>query len=294
MKEIFNGSCVALITPFKKNKIDFEKLKSIIDFQILSGTDAILILGTTGESPTIGYEEREKIINVAKKQIDGRAKLFVGTGSNSTKTTIELSKKAEQLGADALLVVTPYYNKCTQEGLFLHYSEVAKNVKTPIILYNVPSRTGVNILPETAKRLSRISNIVGIKEANQDERHIKEMMLALKDEIAVYSGNDDLNYEFLKNGASGVISVTANLFPELVKEVCDLAKDKNFSAASELCTNLSQINKAMFIETNPIPVKYGASYKNMCENELRLPLTPLSEENRVVVEKSIDETAKIK
>ena len=288
MKELFNGSCVALITPFKKNKIDYKKLEEILDFQKLSGTDAILILGTTGESPTITFSERQKLISFCRERVSESVKLLVGTGSNSTQNAIKLSKNAEKLGADGLLIVTPYYNKCTQEGLFKHYEEIAKSVNTPIILYNVPSRTCVNIEPETAEKLSKIENIVGIKEASSNKEHIDKMFEMVGKEIAIYSGNDDLNSYFLKKGGRGVISVTANIFPELVKQECDLFFDGQVEEGETLQQKLCGINKAMFIETNPIPVKYGASYLNLCENELRLPLTSLRPENEAFVEKEID------
>lgn len=288
MKELFCGSCVALITPFKKGKIDYQKLEEILDFQLLAGTDAILLLGTTGEGATVRDEEREEMIRFARRKIPQGAKLLVGTGSNSTDTAIRLSKKAERLGADGLLVVTPYYNKCTQNGLFLHYQKISKSVHIPIILYNVPSRTGVNIEPETAEKLSEIENIVGIKEANSDMDHIKKMMEKLEDKIAVYSGNDDLNYDFLSLGARGVISVSANLFPELVKEVTRLYFSNQKEEAFKLHQSLKGLNESMFIEVNPIPVKFGASTLDLCENELRLPLTPLQERNEDIVKKEIE------
>lgn len=288
MKELFCGSCVALITPFKKGKIDYQKLEEILDFQLLAGTDAILLLGTTGESATVRNEEREEIIRFARRKIPQGTKLLVGTGSNSTDTAIKFSQKAERLGADGLLVVTPYYNKCTQNGLFLHYQKISKSVHIPIILYNVPSRTGVNIEPETAEKLSEIENIVGIKEANSDMDHIKKMMEKLKDKLAVYSGNDDLNYDFLSLGARGVISVSANLFPELVKEVTRLYFSNQKEEAFKLHQSLKGLNESMFVEVNPIPVKFGASTLDLCENELRLPLTPLQERNEDIVKKEIE------
>ena len=293
MKEIFRGCCTALITPFKDDQIDFDKMGEIIESQILAKVDAILVLGTTGESPTITKEERRKIIMFAKEKIAGRTKLIVGSGSNSTKKAVENSIEAEIFGADALLVVTPYYNKCTQNGLIAHYGEIAKNVRIPMIVYNVPSRTGVNIMPQTALRLSKIENICGIKEANSDLVHIKKMLEVLNGEMAVYSGNDDLNFEFLKNGATGVISVTSNLFPSLVKEVCELTEKGNLKEASFMQDSLQGLNKAMFIETNPIPVKYGANYMGLCKNELRLPLTQLEDEHKPMVEGAIDNVKNI-
>lgn len=289
MKELFKGSCVALITPFKKNKIDYEKLGEMIDFQLVAGTSAILILGTTGESATITYDERIEMIKFCRNRIGNNCKMLVGAGSNSTRTTIGLCQTAEKYGADGLLVVTPYYNKCNQNGLLCHYGTIANSVHIPIIIYNVPSRTGVNICPETAEKISHIDNIVGIKEANSDLIHIDKMCEALKNKMAIYSGNDDLNLYFLKRGASGVISVTANLFPELVNEVCKDYFDGKISLAENLHNDLQKVNRAMFVDVNPIPVKYGASYMKLCDNELRLPLTPLSFDKLHYVKDSIDE-----
>lgn len=288
MKELFRGSCVALITPFKNNKIDYEKLENILDIQIVSGTSAILVLGTTGESPTIKSDEREEIISFCREKIPSNIKMIVGTGCNSTDTAVNLSKQAEELGADGIIVVTPYYNKCTQEGLIKHYTEIAKSVHIPLILYNVPSRTCVNIEPETAKILAKVDNIVGIKEANSNREHIDKMFEKVGEKMAIYSGNDDLNYYFLERGGQGVISVTANIFPELVAEECNLYFNGDKENARYIQGRLCGVNRALFVETNPIPVKYGASYLNMCENELRLPLTPLTEKNEEIVKHEID------
>lgn len=288
MKKIFSGSCVALITPFKKERIDYEKLEELLYFHKVAGTSAILILGTTGESPTVSYEERDEIIRFCRARIDGETKLLVGAGTNCTKTSIMIAQKAERLGADGLLVVSPYYNKCTQDGLFNHYKKIAESVRIPIILYNVPSRTSVNIEPETALRLSNIENICGIKEANPDFNHIQKMIHSLHGKMAVYSGNDDLNHYFLENGANGVISVTANVFPELVAEHCKLMERGEVEEAKIIHEKLSGINKALFVETNPIPVKYAASLLKLCDNELRLPLTPLSFKNITYVKKEIE------
>lgn len=287
MKKVFDGSCVALITPFKNDKIDYEKLDELLYLHQVAGTKAILILGTTGESPTVSYEEREEMIKFCRQKIQ-KCKLLVGAGTNCTRTSIEIARRAEQLGADGLLVVTPYYNKCTQEGLYKHYKEIANSVHIPIILYNVPTRTGVNILPETAENLSQIDNICGIKEANSDIDHIQEMIKTLAGKMAVYSGNDDLNYYFLSHGASGVISVTANLFPELVAGECSLVMQGDLKEAKQLDRRLSGLNKALFVETNPIPVKFGASILKMCDNELRLPLTPLSEKYLSYVQTEVE------
>ena len=293
MKKLFAGCCTAIITPFKNDKIDFEALEKIIDLQLEAKVDALLFLGTTGESPTITTKERVEIIRFARKKIGLQAKLIVGTGSNCTKKAVSLSRQAEKLGADGLLVVTPYYNKCTQKGLLEHYTKIAKSVHIPIILYNVPSRTGVNILPETALELAKTENILGIKEANSDNDHILKMTDILKEKMAIYSGNDDFNYDFLSRGACGVISVTSNLFPKLVKRVCVYVKEGEHEKAKILQTQLQDLNKNLFVETNPIPVKFGAKRLGICENELRLPLTPLSKECEAKLIKSIEKVRAI-
>lgn len=288
MKELFKGSCVALITPFKKNKIDYEKLGEIIDFQLLAGTDAILILGTTGEGATVTYDERVEMMKFCRERIGEKSKMLVGAGSNSTRIAVDLCKTAEECGADGLLVVTPFYNKCNQNGLLCHYGVIAKSVHIPIIVYNVPSRTGVNIQPETAEKLSTIDNIIGIKEANSDKAHIDKMCEILKGKMAVYSGNDDLNLYFLERGASGVISVTANVFPELVAQVCSEYFSGSKLESQLLQEKLQGVNKALFTDVNPIPVKYAMSRLKMCNNELRLPLTPLAIEGKLKVDNELD------
>lgn len=288
MKEMFSGSCVALITPFKKGKIDYKKLEEMIEIQICAGTKAILILGTTGESPTVTEKERAKMMSFCRKKIGRRCLMLVGAGSNSTAKTVELCRIAEDHMADGVLVVTPYYNKCTQEGLFLHYKTVAESINIPLIMYNVPSRTGVNIEPETAEKLSKVKNIVGIKEANSNKEHIENMIKKLVGKIAIYSGSDELNFFFLEHGARGVISVTANLFPELIAMECKEYFSGYINNAKSIHDSLEGMNRALFLETNPIPVKYGASYMNLCENELRLPLTELTRKNAIIVEQEID------
>ena len=289
MKSVFTGSCVALVTPFKDDKVDYESLGKLIDFQINNGTDAIVVLGTTGEPATLTSEEKDGIIKFARKKTKGKVTLIVGTGSNSTIKAINDSRRAQALGADALLIVTPYYNKCTQKGLISHYKKISDNVNIPIIAYNVPGRTGVNILPETALELSKISNICGIKEANASINQIMRMCSLLKDKMAVYSGEDSLNYIFMTLGASGGISVTANVFPKEVSEVIHTRLKGEFKKALSLQEKLEEINKNMFIEVNPIPVKYACSLLKLCENSLRLPLTNLEEQNEEKLKKSMFE-----
>lgn len=271
---IFQGSGVALVTPFTKdNKVDYFTLKNLIDYQIASGTKAIIILGTTGEASTISQDERTKIIKFAVCLASGKIKVIVGTGSNSTKTAIKFSQEAESLGADGVLVVTPYYNKCNQEGLYFHYKKIAQSIKIPIILYNVPSRTGVNLLPETVLKLSKLKNIVGIKEASGNLSQIAELCWSLPVKMAVYSGDDLLTLPAISVGASGVISVTANCYPESVAALCDFALSGDFHNAKRMHNHLFKINKALFLDVNPICVKEYLNLKGFSVGKPRLPLT---------------------
>lgn len=287
MKSVFKGSCVALVTPFKDGKVDYEALKNLIEFQIENGTSAVVVLGTTGEPSTMSKEEKDKVISFSKSVIKGRIKLIVGTGSNCTEEAVENSKSAKELGADALLVVTPYYNKCTQKGLVEHYKTIAKNCDLPIIVYNVPGRTGVNILPETMLKLSKIPQICGIKEASGSINQIMRVCKLLKNKLAVYSGDDSLNYVFMTLGAEGVISVTANILP---KEVCELTKlslNGEYKKAKSIQDKLFNINELMFVEVNPIPVKKALHLMGKIENELRLPLLELSKSNTEKLKKEL-------
>lgn len=288
MKKLFNGVCTALITPFKKGQVDYIALEGLLELQIDADVSAILILGTTGESPCITREERTQIIKFCKEKIAGRCKLIVGTGSNCTESAIELTKEAENLGADGVLIVTPYYNKCTQAGLIKHFKEISNNCTIPIIAYNVPSRTGVNIEPETALALSKIENVVGLKEANADVNHITKVTQLLKNRMAVYSGNDNLNYLFMSQGGSGIVSVTSNIFPKLLVKQQKMFEKMQFSRAKALDETLEGVNRELFTEVNPIGIKHAASYLGLCKNELRRPLTPLSKSYRAKLESEID------
>lgn len=284
---VFKGSCVALITPFKNDKVDYQSLEKLLNYQLDNGTDAILVLGTTGEPSTMTAEEKHEIINFSKKVIGNKAKLIVGTGGNNTQKVIEDSLYAKEHGADALLIVTPYYNKCTQNGLVKHYQMIAKAVKMPIIAYNVPGRTGVNILPETAVKLADIPEICGIKEASGNISQIVTICKELKGKMAVYSGDDSLNYTIAALGGLGSISVTANILPKQVKEVVDLCLNNNFKLACEKHEALLEINKNLFVEVNPIPVKYAAEVMNLCGGEIRMPLTELEDKNKEIVKNSL-------
>ena len=271
-KILFTGSATALITPFNDDySVNFDLLSKLVDFQIRNNTQALIILGTTGESPTVTYEERTKIISQVVKQVNKRIPIIVGAGSNSTKTALKLSLEAESLGADGLLIVTPFYNKTSQKGLIEHYSLIANKVSLPIILYNVPSRTGVNILPSTYKILSEIQNIVATKEANGDISSVIETKSLCGDNLEVYSGNDDQTLPIMSVGGIGVISVFSNIMP---KESQLIASGKQ---SKELLMRYYDLMSALFCDINPIPVKYALNFLGVKCGKCRLPLCDLSE-----------------
>ena len=255
MKSLFTGSGVALITPFKNGKIDYPALEKLIRKQLEAKTDAIILLGSTGEPSTIELLEKKEIIKFARKLIPSSCKMIVGTGSNSTKNAIGNTIMAECLGADGVLVVSPYYNKANDSGLIKHYEEVASKTKLPIIMYNVPSRTGLNIKPEIALKLSEIDNIVGIKQATTDINEILKLFHLAKDKLAIYNGEDNLNHIFFMLGASGTISVTANIAPKHMKALCDSCLKGDFKTANKIQDKLYDLNKNLFLEVNPIPIK---------------------------------------
>lgn len=270
---IFKGSAVALVTPFNdKNEVDYFSLQKLIEFQIASGTKAIIILGTTGESATVTPDERRKIIKFCVSLVNHRIPVIIGSGSNSTAIAILQSKEAEQLGADGLLIVTPYYNKTSQEGLILHYKTIAKSTKLPIIIYNVPSRTGVNILPETVMKLSKVKNIVGLKDAGGNITQSIKILNMLPKNFALYSGDDLITYPLMCLGYHGVISVTANAYPELVSSMCESIINKNQENALRIHNLLYEINTALFLDVNPICIKF---YMNLIEKRVGNPRLPL-------------------
>ncbi len=271
---MFLGSCVALVTPFNKNgSINYFSLKNLIDYQIACGTKAILILGTTGESATISEEERIKMIKFCVCLTQKKVPLIVGCGSNSTKEAVKKCKQAESLGADGVLVVSPYYNKCNQKGLFLHYKQVANSTKLPVIIYNVPSRTGVNILPETVLKLSKIKNIVGIKEASGNLQQLATLYHILPKSFSVFSGDDGLALPSFALGAKGVISVTANCYPEQVQMLSDYALGGDYFNARRIHDMLFDVNAGMFLDVNPICVKAYLNLMGFDVGSVRLPLT---------------------
>lgn len=277
---MFKGSMVAIVTPFKNGKIDEKAFEHLIEWHIKEGTHGIVPCGTTGEASTLDYEEHYKVIEIAVKVVNKRIPIIVGTGSNSTEEAIMITKKAEQLGADAALIVTPYYNKPTQEGLYRHFKTIASSTGLPIILYNVPGRTSVNLLPSTVARLAEIPQIMGIKEATGDMKQVSEIIRLCGDKITVLSGDDFTNFTLLALGGKGAISVTANICPGDMAELFNAWERGDIAKARQLHYKLEPINKVMFIETNPIPVKTALSMIGKIAEEFRLPLCEMSQSNK--------------
>ena len=277
---MISGSLVAIVTPFKKNNIDFDSLTNLIEFQIEGGTHGIVPCGTTGESPTLSHDEHKNVIKHTIEVVDKRVPVIAGTGSNSTEEAINLTKYAEQAGVDAALVIVPYYNKPSQEGMFQHFKAVASNTDIPIILYNVPGRTGSNMLPHTVSRLkSKCKNIIGIKEASGSLTQASEILSQCGKDFLLVSGEDSLNWPLLAIGARGFITVTANIVPNDVAELYNKFVEGDFNACKELHYKLLPLNEALFLETNPIPVKRALSLMNMIEMGCRLPLCEMSKAN---------------
>lgn len=280
MKEpVFTGSSVAIVTPFRDGRVDFEKLAELIDFQIAGGTAAITICGTTGESSTLSMEEHMETVDFCIKHVAGRVKVIAGTGSNDTMAALELSQEAEKSGADALLMVTPYYNKTTQKGLIQHYTYIADRVNLPIILYNVPSRTGLSFTAETYKALSKHPNINGVKEASGNFALLASTLAACGDELYFWSGNDNEVVPMMSLGAKGVISVVANILPGLMAELTQACLDGNFAKGAELQLKYLELMDRLFIEVNPIPVKAAMNLMGMDVGECRLPLCDMDPAN---------------
>ncbi len=284
--KIFEGCCTALITPFdKNNKVDFNEFKKIIDYQIRCGISALLFLGTTGEAATMTDNEKLEVVDFAVKYVNHRVKVLVGAGNNCTAKAIETAKAYEKLGVDALLEVTPYYNKTSQTGLIAHFSAIANAVKTPIILYNVPSRTGINIEVDTIYELSKVENIVGIKQAISNINEVQRTTQIPN--FAVYCGEDALNLAFLAAGADGFISVASNIAPKDVIKVYDNFKQGNLTAARETMNNLLPLIKHLFIEVNPMPIKYAMNSSGYQVGTCRLPLVEVSNENKSKIDQTL-------
>ena len=276
---MFQGSIVATVTPFKNGVVDEEKLRELVEYQIENGTDGIVPCGTTGESSTLSYEEHDRVIEIVIDQVKKRIPVIAGTGSNSTHEAIEITKHAKEMGADGALLVTPYYNKPSQEGLYQHYKAVADAVALPQVLYNVPGRTGVNLMPETVARLSAHPNIVAIKEATGSLQQASEVLALCGENLDVLSGDDFITLPMMACGAKGVISVTANIMPKEVAALVDAFYAGNLEEAKRLHLHLLKISNAMFIESNPVPVKAAVALQGRCSGDVRLPLAPLADAN---------------
>lgn len=289
VQPLFEGCAAALITPFKDGKVDFPALDRIIDFQLSQGTDALVACGTTGEPSTMTDAEWEAVLGRVVDRARGKVPVIAGTGGNSTADTIAKARRAKRLGAAAQLCVTPYYNKTTQAGLIAHYTAIAEDGALPVIVYNVPSRTGLNMLPETLERLAAQENIVALKEASGNMAQIMEMLRLCGDRLTFYSGSDELTVPFRAMGGKGTISVAANIAPRLMRDMTHLPLPQ---AAALNLQALPLIN-ALFSEVNPIPVKAAAALLGLCENQVRLPLVPLSEEHEQTLKKEMQKAGLI-
>jgi 4-hydroxy-tetrahydrodipicolinate synthase len=281
MAAIFQGSAVALVTPFQNGKVDTAAIGRLIKMQIDAGTAAIIACGTTGEPATMTADERELVIRTICKAADGKIPVIAGTGTNNTQAVIDAAKRYEDLGCAAQLVVTPYYNKTNKEGLYRHFMAIAQSTKLPVVVYNVPSRTGIDLQPDTLKRLSECERFVGIKESSYDLPTVMEKAAVIEGtQISMYSGNDDMNYPLLALGAKGVISVAANIVPDMVYRMVDAYLRGDAQKALRLQLDLMPVNRALFLEVNPIPVKAAMEILGLCGGELRLPLYPMTDDNR--------------
>ena len=278
---IFKGAGVAIITPMKENgEVDYDRFRDLIEFQIANGTDAIIVCGNTGEASTLTHEEHLDTIKFCVEVTAGRIPVVAGTGSNCTETAIYLSTEAEKYGADGLLLVSPYYNKATQNGLYAHFKRIAESVKIPVILYNVPSRTGCNILPETVVRLCKeVENIVGVKEASGNISQIAHLAAIADGQVDIYSGNDDQIVPLLALGGIGVISVLSNVAPRQTHEICQKFFDGDVEGSRKLQLEAMELCHALFCEVNPIPVKKAVNLMGMCGGTLRMPLSEMEEKN---------------
>ena len=288
---MFKGSIVALITPFKNNKIDEDRYASLIHYHISNGTNGLVPAGTTGESPTLDHDEHKKVIEIAVKESNGKIPVIAGTGSNSTSEAIELSQHAEKAGANALLIVTPYYNKPTQEGLYQHYKTINDKVGIPIIIYNIPPRSVVDMSVDTMARLFELKNIVGVKDATADLDRVDQQLKKMGPEFIQLSGEDGTAMEFNARGGVGCISVTANVAAKLCSNFQEASlkrnDEKSLKKTEEINNKLMPLHKALFIESNPSPVKYAASLLNLSSEDVRLPLVKITEKTKKEIEKAL-------
>ena len=276
---VFKGSCTAIVTPFNEHGVDYERLKKNLEFQYENGTSAIVVCGTTGENATHTPNEHDELVRVTVRTVNGRMKVIAGIGSNNTENALRAAENAKYSGADAVLMVTPYYNKTTQKGLVEHFSYVADRVDIPMILYNVPSRTGIGITADTCKVLSQNPNINGIKEASGDIALAARIRSLCGDDLYIWSGNDDCTIPLMSLGALGVISVASNIVPGAVAKLCALCLEGSYAEATELYAKYASLFSALFIETNPIPVKAAMKMMGMDSGILRLPLTEIGQES---------------
>lgn len=276
---MFSGSMVALVTPFKNGKVDWESLERLVEFHVQSGTHGIVPCGTTGESATLSHEEHDRVIEAVIKAAKRRVPVIAGTGSNSTEEAIRLTRAAEKAGADGGLLISPYYNRPTQEGIYQHYKKVAEAVGIPLIIYNIPGRTGSKIEPETLARLSEIKNVAGVKEATGSVDQAIDVIVLCGDRLAIYSGEDSLTYSLMALGGKGVISTVANVAPKEMADLTEACLKGDWEKGRELQIRLIPLIRSLFIETNPIPVKTALSLMKKCSSDLRLPMTPMAEPN---------------
>ncbi|WP_343597787.1 4-hydroxy-tetrahydrodipicolinate synthase [Acinetobacter sp.] len=285
------GSIVALVTPmFEDGSVDWKNLEKLVEWHVEQGTNAIVAVGTTGEPSTLSMSEHTQVIKEVIRVVNKRIPVIAGTGANSTHEAIELTKEAQTLGADAALLVTPYYNKPTQEGLYQHFKTIAEAVDLPIILYNVPGRTGVDMSNDTVVRLADIENIIAVKDATGDVARGKQLIDALNGRMSVFSGDDETAAELIAQGAKGNISVTANVAPKIMSEMCAAALQKNQQLAGEINSRIANLNNILFCESNPIPVKWALHEMGLIGSGIRLPLTPLAEQYRAPLRDTLKAT----
>ena len=287
---MFKGSNVALVTPFKNDKLDDETYINLIHFHIENGTNGLVPAGTTGESPTLSHGEHERVIELCVKESKGKLPVFAGTGSNSTEEAISLTKHAEKIGANGALIVTPYYNKPTQEGLYQHYKAINDKCGIPIIIYNIPGRSVIDMTVDTMARLYELKNIIGVKDATGDLARVNETTKKMGKEFMQLTGNDDNALEFNKRGGVGAISVTANIAPKLCSEfqrLSVMSDNQSLSDAEKLNDILQPIHHSMFVESNPSPVKYAAKLLKLCEDEVRLPLVKVTDPTKQIIKKAL-------
>ncbi len=292
---MFKGSNVAIVTPFKNNKLDEEAYLKLINFHLENGTNGLVPAGTTGESPTLSHDEHEKVIEICIKETKGKIPVIAGTGSNSTDEAVALTKHAEKAGADGALVVTPYYNKPTQEGLYQHYKKINDNTNLPIIIYNIPSRCVIDMSIDTMAKLFELKNIVGVKDATGDLNRLDQTIKKLGNDFIQLTGEDGLALQFNKRGGVGVISVTANIAPKLCSDMQKFSKSKSdneLKEAERIDKILQPIHKSLFLESNPAPVKYAAKLLGLCNDEIRLPLVNIKKNTEEEIKKAL-ETAEL-